>query len=269
MPFAVTRLVILVLLLLPSFIRVIPELPEGVHAVAVVKAPILRSLREAVRGGDSLYYLEIAKEGYHGELSRNFPPGYPMAVAVVAAVTGEYWLTATFLSSLLMCAGLVALYRTSLAIGLTEDDADRAVLLCCVFPGTHFMSLPFAESLLFMSSTWAIYCAFSQRWWLAGVCGICASIAKIPGSLVILPMAVFYYQQYRFSLRRELVPILAVPFGLLGYWGYLYSRASLDFHEIQRRFGHAGVSFFLAPIWAYVKHPGAFSVWQIYPLHFS
>ena len=268
-PFLFSRLAIFALFLVPSFVRVIPADSTGVGAFTVVRAPLVSSLRHSVQGGDSYYYVEIASEGYHGELTRAYPPGYPLALAAAARMTGEYWLTGSALNSLLMLGGLVALYKVVLTLGLSLDDARRAVVLCCIFPGTHFMSVPLGESMLFLTSTWAICFGCRQQWWYAGLCGVVASVSKVPGSLVVIPLVILYFQKYQWSIRKELIPILLVPSGMAGYLAYLYRRGEMDFHAVQRASGHAGMGSFLTPIFQYLRHPGVFSSWNVYPLHIA
>lgn len=267
-PFLVTRCTLLFVFLLTVFVSPTPDNPDHVRGFTVQRSPLAAAFRSAVTGGDSVSYVDVAENGYRGEITRVYPPAFPMALRAAAELTGEYWLTGCMLSSLFMLAGLAALFRLSLVTGLSNDDALRAVWLSCIFPGTHFMSLPFAESMLFAAATWAIVAAMEQRWLAAALFGILASITKVPGSLVAIPLAVTCYQQHGLRIRKQWLAVLCVPTGMAAYLAYLFAHHTLDFAPARQLFGHQGTGFFLVPVWQYLRHPNVFSLWNLYPMHF-
>jgi len=98
---------------------------------------------------------------------------------------------------------------------------------------------------------------------------VVASVTKVPGSLVMIPLAILYYQKYRLSIRKELAPVLLVPSGMVAYLLYLYLHGTLDFRPAQQHFSQLGVGLFIVPIWQYIRHPFIFHTWHLMPLNFA
>ncbi len=268
-PFLLSRLLVWAILLVSVLVRAVPpDVNSKAWAFTVHRVAVVPALRAAVEGGDSTSYVEVARAGYHGEITRVYPPAFPMLLRAAAAFTGEFWLTACVLNSVLMLVGLWALFRLSRLAGLDDAGARRAVALCCVFPMSYFLSLPFAEALLFCCSTLALMLAMEGRWWLAGLFGAVASATKVPGSLILIPLLILYWQRFGWRIRREIVPVLLSPAGMAGYLIYLRLHGTMDFHASQQEFGHRGVGLFFVPIVEYLRHPNVFSAWNFYPMHF-
>jgi len=93
-------------------------------------------------------------------------------------------------------AGLVAVTYLYLLVRREFDTrtASRAVFYLALFPTSFYLSAIYPESLFLACALACIYYARQRRWWLAGICGALASLARIQGFLLIVPVAWEYWQ---------------------------------------------------------------------------
>jgi Gpi18-like mannosyltransferase len=224
---------------------------------------LLRRLGEAVTAADALWYLDIARNGYE-KVSFNldkqhnwaFFPLYPFIVRTAAKITGEFPVTAALLSNIFFFFALVMLHKTALRFGVGGDDADRTVFYLAGFPTSYFFSFPFTESLFLLLTVSSFFCAKRDLWWRAGVFGALASATRLNGLLLVLPLAVLYWQRYRTRVRANAFSLLMVPLGLFAYMLYLRSITgnALAFMAVQSTWGR-NFTLFLQPLWDYLRNP--------------
>jgi len=225
---------------------------------------------------DANWYMSIVTDGYQwvsGDQSNvAFFPLYPMAVRGAGWLLGGRYLTAGLLLSLaFLFGGMIFFYR------LVRDDygdeiAKRSVWLLGIFPTSIFFSTFYTESLFLMTSVAAFYYARRGRWAMAGMWGLLASMTRVTGVLLLLPLGWEYLSQKNYSLRKlkpSLVWLALVPGGLLLYIAYLYYAFGrpLAFAETQAiGWGHE-----LTPIWGSITGDISFLMnqsepWVIYEL---
>ncbi len=143
-----------------------------------------------------------------------FYPLYPAAIRLVS------WLVPALAAALLVstvaafffCWGLLRL-----AGELPRAGKVRAVLIFCVWPASFMLFAGYAESLALAVIVWAIVLGRAARWNAATTCGILAGLARPPGVLIFIPLAIM---ALRSRQMRSLVVTLT-PLGLLGYWAWL------------------------------------------------
>ena len=70
-----------------------------------------------------------------------------------------------------------------------DEIAGRAVWLLAIFPTSVFFTTLYTESLFLMTSVAAFYYARRSRWALAGIWGLLASLTRVTGLLLLLPLA--------------------------------------------------------------------------------
>jgi len=79
-PFLITRCAVLALFLVTLFVRPAGPDSDGVNSFVVRRPPSpITELQAAVAGGDAKSYVEIARDGYRGEITRVYPPAFPMS----------------------------------------------------------------------------------------------------------------------------------------------------------------------------------------------
>ncbi|MGI8595555.1 MAG: mannosyltransferase family protein [Solirubrobacteraceae bacterium] len=140
---------------------------------------------------DSHWFLTIADEGYGGEPQRAaFFPLYPLLVRVLGAL-GSPLVAGIAVSMVATFAALYLLDRLA-TLELGPEAARRSVLLLAFFPTALFLSAVYAEALFLALAVGTMYFGRTQRWALAGVCGMLAAATRSSGLLLLVPLAVLY-----------------------------------------------------------------------------
>jgi hypothetical protein len=189
---------------------------------------VLNTLVAPAARWDAYWYLDIAHRGYHESLNRPaFFPLYPMSIKAIAWVTGEPLLVGLLLSFICFWVGLAAFHRLA-ALELGPDAARWAVWGLVLFPGSLWFSAVYSESLFLMVSVGAVLCARRERFAWAGVLGALGSATRSAGLLLMLPLALLWWDAYRGARPPRARPsplslgwVLLVPLGLVAYCGYL------------------------------------------------
>ncbi len=225
---------------------------------------------------DAQWYMSIITDGYQwvqGDQSNvAFFPLYPLTVKGFGWVLGGRYLGAgLILSSAYLFVGMCFLYRL-VKDDYGEDTARRAVWLLAIFPTSVFFTTLYTESLFLLNSVAAFYYARKGRWAMAGMWGLLASLTRITGLLLVLPLAWEYLSQKNFSLKKVRPAVLwlsLVPGGIFIYMVYLFFGFDrpLAFAETQATgWGHE-----LTPIVGSFTHDLSFLInqsetWVIYEL---
>ena len=191
--------------------------PALTHALA---DPLLAPLAR----WDSVWYLRIADSGYGDSTPRAaFFPLYPLLVRGVATILGGSHgalLVAAYLVSLaaFLCA-LTLLYRlTELELG--RRLARPTLLLLAVFPAAVYFGAPYSESLFLLLAVGAFYAARTGRWAWAGACAGLASATRSAGLLLLLPLALIWWDS-RPRRARDAAWLALAPVGIAAYAAWL------------------------------------------------
>jgi Mannosyltransferase (PIG-V) len=171
---------------------------------------------------DSIHYLAIAEHGYAQAGDTVFFPLYPLLVRALGYTIGSDPLAGIVTSALSFAVALTLLHRlTKLELG--PQAADVAVWLLALAPLSFFFTAVYTESLFLALSVGAVYAARRDRWALAAALGGLAAVTRVPGVLLVIPLAVIYLEAHRLPGRR-LASILVLPAALGCYLGYLAAR---------------------------------------------
>jgi hypothetical protein len=172
---------------------------------------------------DSVWYLDIAHDGYGGSGARAaFFPLYPLLVKVVGTLCGSPLVAAIAISLAAFLVALAALHRLA-AIEVGDDAARWAVLSLALFPGSLWFSAAYSESLFLMVSVGAVLAARQERWAWAGALGALGAATRSAGLLLVVPLALLWWDAHRAGRARPraLAWVAAVPLGLAAFCGYL------------------------------------------------
>lgn len=178
---------------------------------------------------DSNWYMSIARYGYPWVIDEQsnvaFFPLYPVAIKGLGLLlAGRLLLASLILSSAFLFVGMVYLYKL-VKLDYGDKIAGRTVLLLGIFPTSIFFTAMYTESLFLMTSVASFYYARKGRWARAGIWGLLASMTRITGLLLLIPLVWEFLSQNSFSVRKSLRPrllwLLLVPAGVLAYMGYL------------------------------------------------
>ena len=195
---------------------------------APVHTPGWHNFFSAWERWDALWFLRIAVEGYKDtDLSAAFFPLYPLLIRGLSVVLGGNALAAAILiSNAAFLAALVTVSELTREL-FGRETARRTVLYLAIFPTAYFFVAPYTESLFLLLSAGAFLAAHRGRWEWAGLCGALAAGTRSIGLILVLPLAVQAFLQWRDRRSetgkpdRELVIALAwsafVAIGTISY----------------------------------------------------
>jgi len=138
---------------------------------------------------DACWYSKVATFGYLPDGSTTFLPLMPTAMRLVSIpLGGDVALAGIVVSGIAMVVALVGLQRL-VAEDLGILIARRTVWLVAVWPTALYWAAPFTEALFLATSVWAFRFARHHRWLPAGLAAALAVATRLPGILLVLPLA--------------------------------------------------------------------------------
>ena len=156
---------------------------------------------------DALWYQHIAESGYRpDDGSTAFFPLYPFLARGLSSVLGGSLVAAELVVSSVAYVGalwllwkLVRVEVLRLPGRTSEDDGSRArrlllvpvlaVLLTALAPSGFFLLAPYTESLFLLLTVASFWFMRTGHLWTAGAVGFLASLTRVQGVLLALPLA--------------------------------------------------------------------------------
>jgi hypothetical protein len=151
----------------------------------IVGAPVFR--------WDSVYYVQIAQDGYTQLKQAGFFPLYPLLMSVLGHVVGSVIVAGFLISLVCFGIGLVLFDRLALIETGREAIARRSVWLLALFPASLFFSAVYTEALFLALSVGSFLAARRGRWWLAGLLGGFAAATRNVGVALLVPLVILYF----------------------------------------------------------------------------
>jgi hypothetical protein len=151
----------------------------------------------AVLGGwDAVWYLDVARDGYAhdvGQVGREYTdlaffPLLPGVMALGDELGLNPFAVGVVVSSLALLAALAAA-RALTRARIGPREADRTVWILALAPPALVASMPYTEGLVLALAAGGALAAVRGRWALAGVAAAGAALARPPGLLVALLVA--------------------------------------------------------------------------------
>jgi hypothetical protein len=171
---------------------------------------------------DSIHYLAIAGHGYAAAADTAFFPMYPLLIRALGAVIGSAPVAGVVISAISLTVALALLHRlTELELG--RRAADATVMLLALSPLSFFFTAVYTESLFLALSLGAVYAGRRGRWAVAGALAGLAAVTRVPGVLLVVPLALMCLTQHRRPGWR-LGWLALAPAALACYLGYLAAR---------------------------------------------
>jgi hypothetical protein len=168
---------------------------------------------------DALWYTGIAQHGYWMQALAFFPL-YPLLIAAFhAAFRLSFNVAALVVSNVCLVLFQVTFYRLVRAY-FPERVARRAVLFSLLFPTAFYLSGAYTEALFMWLSTAAFLAARERRFWAVGVYGCLATLTRNEGAFLVIPFLWAYYQEHRWRITRDLVPLTLLPLAMLAFMAY-------------------------------------------------
>lgn len=139
---------------------------------------------------DACWYSKVATFGYEPyEDSVAFWPLMPALMRIVSwPLGGDVALSGLVVAGIAYVAAATGLYRL-VARDFSRPVARRTVLFISIAPAAFFLFAPFTEALFLALSVWTIVAARERAWWLAAAAALLASLTRIQGVFLVLPIA--------------------------------------------------------------------------------
>lgn len=232
--FLVSRLVLSIWAILILAIRPLPAEPNETLRPYLGQEDLRNGASGLLLGPwqrfDTMRYLSIAESGYEDMENSVFPPLYPIATRFVGLLFGDVLpastgnlLAAIIISNLAFLGSLILLFRLT-AQERDEPTAKRSVVYLAIFPTAFFLLAAYTESMFLFMALIAIWAARQDRFWRAGVAGLLASLTRLTGWVLVVPLGYEYLRQRSFTWRRFRLDVIAVALPLLGTFGFLAYR---------------------------------------------
>ena len=218
-------------------VALLPHPPEEVAEEAGIPGPVgvpgwpaedvtpgLHNVVSSWERFDALWFLRIADQGYvDGDGSAVFYPLFPLLIRFLSSIfgAGSELGSGLLISNLSALGSMIALYFLTTS-EFDETVARRSVVYLAVFPSSFFLLAPYSESLFLLLVLTSLWAARRGRWEIAGLAGAAASATRNLGVLLVLPLAVEAFHQFRGSrdsrgLARALVWSALAAAGTVAY----------------------------------------------------
>jgi hypothetical protein len=149
---------------------------------------------------DTLWYMLIAREGYSLRDTRIFaPPLYPGLMRLAGELLGggeAAYLMGGIVVSNLACIALFVYFYRLVEMERNVVLARWGVVYLAIFPSAFFLLAAYAESLLMLCTVAAFYHARRKEWLAAGIWGSLAPLARLPGVVILGPLAWEFVRQW-------------------------------------------------------------------------
>ena len=180
---------------------------------------------------DSFWYLDIVKNGYSFKSIKEpsnivFFPLYPFLIKSLSYLTfGNLILSGWILSMIFLLAALIYFFKLIKEFH-PEIDPYYAIILLLIFPTAFFLNSIYTESLFLFLSIATFYHALKRNFLLAGIFGFFASLSRVTGVLLFIPVLWEYFRNNNFKLNSifkvKILPIFLIPLGIFSFFLFHY-----------------------------------------------
>lgn len=191
------------------------------------------NLYKAWANWDGVHYLSIAANGYLADLKTMiFFPGYPLLVKLASLIAGDFFLAAYLVSHLSAILSSIMLYKFVL-LKFNKEIAQRAIFYFLIFPSSFYLVAAYSESTFILFAILSFYFAYQKRWLLTSIFGFMASLTRVIGVVIMVPLILEYLTQINFSfkkIRTNFLWLFLIPLGALIYMFYLSNTVGDPFY---------------------------------------
>ena len=171
---------------------------------------------------DTGHYIEIADFGYDFDpVNSVWPPLYPYLIKAVGKIIQPTILAAILVSNFFFIVGLFLMYL--LIINLFDEEVAKSSLFYAViFPTSFYFVAGYTESIFLASSAAVFLLIKKKKWLLAGIISAFATLTRVQGILLIIPIVVELLQDYLKdrNLKNLFVNSLACMYAPFAYGLY-------------------------------------------------
>jgi hypothetical protein len=220
--FAASRALLLACAVVVERFVPVDPLGSGGAALRATERPILASLT----AWDGVYYLSIARSGYHvGPVNGPYPdtaffPLYPLLIRVAAPFAGGDVALAGVLVANLAFLGALGLVYALARRRVEPAAALLTAVLVTLQPGAVAFGTAYSDSLFLLLTVATFLAAERGQRGVAGACAGLAALTRLPGALLFVPLLIMFARQDR-RPRASWLWALGGPLGLLAFCAYL------------------------------------------------
>ena len=172
---------------------------------------------------DGWHYIRNSLQGYAlNQPYTAFFPLYPLLIAGLSFLLGINPVASGLLLSNLSVIGLGYFLIKLVRLDFPQEIARRSFIFLLAFPTAIFLGAVYTESLFLFFTIAAFYFARQQRWVYVFPFALAASLTRNLGVLLVVPLLMEYFWQYRYKLKIVLASVFAPAMGLLSYMIYLW-----------------------------------------------
>ncbi len=200
---------------------------------------------------DSFWYLDIAQNGYSlkhnpwGLYNIVFFPLYPFLIKLFSFLTfGNFILAGWILSIVFLLLTLFYFFKLAKEFH-PEINPYLPIVFLLIFPTAFFLNALYTEALFLFLSLAVFYYGLKKKFLYAGIFGLLASLTRVTGILLFIPLIWEYFKNNGFKLKSvislKILPIFLVPLGTFGFFLYHYFKFGnfFLFFEVQKNWGRA------------------------------
>jgi hypothetical protein len=198
---------------------------------------------------DSGWYYWIATEGFDydphvREAPIGFYPLYPILVRAAVSVlhTPVFWTGIVF--SLLCLLGALFFIRDLSTVWDPNGDPDETIYAILFFPTAFFFAAFYTESLFLLTTAAALWGARRGHWIFAGICAAAASLTRVNGMLILIPIALVAAAEAHWRLGRirwkQFLALFLGGVGAAAFPAYLWNRWGSPFLYIRAKSNMVG-----------------------------
>jgi Gpi18-like mannosyltransferase len=168
---------------------------------------------------DVRLYAEIARGGYQHPAQAAFFPLFPLLEHLLAPLTGGNVEVAGAIVANAASLGAFLLLRLLVERDLGLRVARRTLLYLALFPTSFFLADGYSESLFLFLAVATFVALRQRRWLLAGLLAALATLTRVTGLLLLLPLACAAVEAHRaswrlYTARQRLRAALTVAVGV-------------------------------------------------------
>jgi mannosyltransferase PIG-V len=173
-------------------------------------APLLRSLTASDAEAVSGPYHDYA-----------FFPLYPALVRLLSVVTGDVVIAGVILANVAFALAAILLEQMGRPI-LGPRGSLLGVAFVALAPGAVAFSMAYPESLFLLLTLGAVAAGLGARWALMSALFALACLTRLPGIVLLVPLAIAIGQRVGWRWHRHWLWLLSGPVALSSYLAFLW-----------------------------------------------
>ena len=133
---------------------------------------------------DSVYFVDIAKNGYTFENELAFFPGFPLLIRFIYKITFgivSIQIISQIIPSIFYVLNCLVLYDLTISVGFSQQSAYRTSLFWCISPISIFTFAPYTESLFSFLSFFGMLMTTKNHYFISFISFFLASGVRSNG----------------------------------------------------------------------------------------